>query len=234
MTGAQEILTWKREKMFSKIKILVPFILLFSGGVGPAGAITGEEIVTKVVNKIKKARDLSVSFEKSFYWKLAGETQRLKGQFYLKKPRKLRLETEEQTIVTDGDTVWTFVPENKQVIVSSWEQWQDPLTQLLKYTESYQPTYGGMEKVQKSKCYLVQLLPEQEGEEIVQIKLWVDRRKWLPRKLEYLDLNGNVTSYLLSIKVNSDFKDSLFEFIPPKGVETVDIFKPSPDTSEKR
>ncbi len=220
--------------MFSKIKILVPFILLFSGGVGPAGAITGEEIVTKVVNKIKKARDLSVSFEKSFYWKLAGETQRLKGQFYLKKPRKLRLETEEQTIVTDGDTVWTFVPENKQVIVSSWEQWQDPLTQLLKYTESYQPTYGGMEKVQKSKCYLVQLLPEQEGEEIVQIKLWVDRKKWLPRKLEYLDLNGNVTSYLLSIKVNSDFKDSLFEFIPPKGVETVDIFKPSPDTSEKR
>ena len=220
--------------MFSKIGILVPFILLFSGSVGPAGAITGEEIVTKVVNKIKKARDLSVSFEKSFYWKLAGETQRLKGQFYLKKPRKLRLETEEQTIVTDGDTVWTFVPENKQVIVSSWEQWQDPLTQLLKYTESYQPTYEGMEKVQKSKCYLVQLLPEQEGEEIVQIELWVDRKKWLPRKLEYLDLNGNVTSYLLSIKVNLDFEDSLFEFTAPKGVETVDIFKPSPDTSEKR
>ncbi|MCK4591518.1 MAG: outer membrane lipoprotein carrier protein LolA, partial [Candidatus Latescibacteria bacterium] len=98
--------------MFSKVKILVPFILLFSVSVGPAEAITGEEIVTKVVNKIKKARDLSVSFEKSFYWKLAGETQRLKGQFYLKKPRKLRLETEEQTVVTDGDTVWTFVPEN--------------------------------------------------------------------------------------------------------------------------
>ena len=216
--------------MFSKVKILVPFILLFSVSVGPAEAITGEEIVTKVVNKIKKARDLSVSFEKSFYWKLAGETQRLKGQFYLKKPRKLRLETEEQTVVTDGDTVWTFVPENNQVIVSSWEQWQDPLTQLLKYTESYESTYVGMEKVQKSKCYLVQLLPEREGEEIVQIKLWVDRKKWLPRKLEYLDLNGNITSYLLSIKVNLDFKDSLFEFTSPKGVEKVDIFKPSPDT----
>ncbi len=220
--------------MFSKIEILVLVILLFSGGVGPAGAITGEEIVTKVVNKTKKARDLSVSFEKSFYWKLAGETQRLKGQFYLKKPRKLRLETEEQTVVTNGDTVWTFVPENKQVIVSSWEQWQDPLTQLLKYTESYQATYVEMEKVQKSECYLVQLFPEQEGEEIVQIKLWVDRRKWLPRKLEYLDLNGNITSYLLSIKVNSDFRDSFFEFTPPKGVETVDMFEVSPDTSEKR
>ncbi|MCD6169307.1 MAG: outer membrane lipoprotein carrier protein LolA [Candidatus Latescibacteria bacterium] len=220
---------------FRKFKVLVALVLLLSWNIASSEAVRGGEILRKVVTKLLNTRDLSLSFEKSFYWELAGETQRLKGQFYLKKPRRLRLETEEQTVVSDGDTLWTYVPENKQVIISPYEQWQDPLEQILRYSESYRPTYLGMRKVQKSRCYLLQLLPNKEGEEIVQIKVWVDKKKWLPLKLQYLDLNGNTTCYLLSdVKVNSNLKDSLFKFRPPKGVEIVDMFQLRHDVPKKR
>lgn len=199
----------------------------------PSKAINGKAIIEKVNKRYETLKDLSADFQQTFYWKLADETQGFKGKFYIKKPNMLRLETEQQVIVTDGDTVWIYAPENNQVIISSYEESEEPLnpqTLLFEYTENYQPIYVGTEKIGNRKCYLLKLTPCKENQYITEMKVWVDKKAWLTLKAERLDINGNVTTYILSdTKVDSKLDDSIFKFKIPKGVEIVDMSRSHQD-----
>ena len=54
--------------------------------------------------------------------------------------------------------------------------------------------------------------------------MWVDRKLWLVRRVEYLNLNDDVTTYeLTDLKVDKKLDPSLFGFTPPDDVEVIDM-----------
>ena len=86
------------------------------------------------------------------------------------------------------------------------------------------PHYMGEERVDRRACHIVELRARQSETYISQIRLWADRRQWLVRKVEYRNINDDVTTYMLSdLEVNKRLKTDFFVFSPPEGMEVIDL-----------
>src|SRR5438309_11035057 len=75
----------------------------------------------------KNIQSLSARFEQSITMSEAGIFQQVEGSLEYLKPNRLRLEQrkpERQTIVSDGDTIWSYNVAKNQAISSSLADWK--------------------------------------------------------------------------------------------------------------
>jgi outer membrane lipoprotein carrier protein len=214
-----------------KIRIFSAVLLIFALS-SVTSAITSEEIMEKVRSKYSAMKSLSASFKQNFYWKLADKKQGFDGKIYVAKDGMFKFEKKgknPQLIVSDGKSIWSYSEENNQVIIRSVNKESgnlyDPRSFILGYSDKSKPNLLGEEKLGRENCYFLELSPENNEEtDFKEAKIWVNRRNWLIMKIEYTDLNGNITTYFLSdIKVNPVLKESFFRFSPPEGIEVIDM-----------
>ncbi len=77
-------------------------------------------------------------------------------------------------------------------------------------------------------CYALLLKPRTEGY-VAQLKIWVDRKRWHLLKAEQVEVNDNVTTYILrDHRTNKKLDPELFGFEPPEGVDIIDRREPEP------
>jgi outer membrane lipoprotein carrier protein len=213
----------------SRYAILLFIALLAS----PALSLDGPEVIGRVQKQFDKLKTLSARFEKRHFWKLVDQTQSVKGELHVEKPNRFRLESEIRTVVTDGETAWSYDPQNEQVLMNdyvavegdrSYEKLLFDLVLLGGYEERFTPTYVGEEKVQDKRTHVVDLRATEQDAYIETVRLWIDRKEWLVRQIEYQNINGDVTTYELDhLKKNKKLKEGLFQFTAPPGVEVVDL-----------
>ena len=200
---------------------------------GAAWGIEGTDVIRRMQEKFGGLSTLSARFERSHYLKLWDEKQKVKGQLYVQRPDRFRFETRVQTVVTDGETAWNYAPADSQVVISrydvvkndrSYEKLLFDLILFGGYSGRYSPRYAGEERVNRKACHLVELRARQSETYISQIRLWVDRKQWVVRRVEYRNINNDVTTYTLSdLKLNKKLKADLFVLEPPEGIEIIDL-----------
>ncbi len=210
--------------LFFVVAILIPADLW---------AIDGREVIRRQKQRYEKLTSISARFTKYHYWKLVDQKTKLSGNLYVQKPNRFRFETRVQTVVSDGESAWNYTPENEQVLLSSYDRakgdrsYEKLLFDLILlggYEDRYVPRLAGEERVDGRRCYRVELTSRQEESYIARVRLWVDRELWLVRRAEYLNLNEDVTTYDISrLKVDGELKPGLFAFVPPVGVEVIDL-----------
>ena len=212
-----------RMKKFSFSLVLL-IIFLFSSA---ALAITSEELATKVEEKYRSIKDLSMNFTKTLESEIFETQKETKGQMYLKNPEKFRIETKDEIIVTDGKFLWTYSEQNEQVIKSRLDRSKNifkPNQYLSNFRKEYKAELTGEEKINKTKCYKLVLTPKKEDPFITKMIIWIDKKSLLAKKLEYKDSNDNqITLVFDKIKINKGIKDSKFVFEAPEGVEELDL-----------
>ncbi|KAA0225736.1 outer membrane lipoprotein carrier protein LolA [candidate division KSB1 bacterium] len=201
--------------------------LLSSAGLALPPQENADKIIARVRGSYEKLEALSADFQKDYTWALAGETQTMTGKLYLKKGDRYRIETEAQTIVTDGKTVWTYSADKQQVFIDNMTKSQEnplPRDLLIKYTNDFKAEYVRSEKFDQSDCHVVRLRPRQEDDSFAKsVTVWVDKKNWIAVKIEQIDLNENLTIYKLqNFAVNPALEDQLFTFKIPGNVEVVD------------
>ncbi|MBI2950807.1 outer membrane lipoprotein carrier protein LolA [bacterium] len=177
--------------------------------------------------------DLSASFERTFQWKLTDRRQTFKGKLTLKKPDRFRFEADGQVVSADGKSVWNYTPANRQVVVNrhvSPEKDRSPeglLFHLLfrgTYARDYAARDAGAVKMDGKACRLIDLTACKEGAYIAAVRLYVETRSALPVRVEYTDINGDLTTYRLwGFRPDRKVPDDAFRFTPPPGVEVVDL-----------
>jgi outer membrane lipoprotein-sorting protein len=136
------------------------------------------------------------------------------------------LKLEHQTIISDGDTLWTYVPHNQQVLMDQADTTGGaarPDQLFLTYFKKAEAELMRSEKVAGRDCYLLHL--ESGGNrDISCLRVWVDKETWLARRLEVTDLGGMITDYQFTgVQVNPGLADSVFVFHPPPEVEVIDL-----------
>ncbi len=195
--------------------------------VATAGTKNPKEIVKKVEKTYKQLKSLQADFTQEFKWELAGETQTVQGTLYLQDGNKYRIETDSQEIVTDGTTVWTFSKKSEQVIIDVLETSDEnpmPKNLLFKYSEEYKPIFVAEEEIDGHKTYLLNLVPKDEEPFIKSMRIWVDTDDWFTRKIEQVDINDNVNTYMVAnIQKNVKLDASIFSFEVLPGYEVVDM-----------
>lgn len=199
----------------------------------PVSAMTGAEVIDGLQHRFQALKTLSARFVKHHYWQLMDQHQEIKGRLYVQRPNRFKFESDAQVVVTDGQTAWNYAPANGQVLISdyaavekdrSYEKLLFDLILLGGYDESYAPTYIGEEKIGNKICYAVELSAKKEDTYVHKIRIWVDKKLYLVRQVEYRNIHDDVTTFVLSdLEVDKKLDAHQFTFPIPKGVESVDL-----------
>lgn len=205
--------------------LIVPFVLITC--FRSTAAVSSDELARQVEEKYRSLRTLSMDFVKITRSEIFETESKIKGKMLLKNPEKFKIDTKDETIVCDGEFVWSYSVENRQVIKNLADRSENlfrPNQYLANFRSRYVPQLTGEEKIDRTRCFKLLLSPKEEDLFIKKMTIWVDSKKLLAKKLEYTDSNDNqVTLIFQRIKTNRKIKDSEFVFQTPPGVEELDL-----------
>ena len=228
----------RREMMFESGMLRIhAFIIgitlyLFAFLPGPVLAITLEEIINNVQRTYRETQDLTADFIQEATLKSLNKTQTAEGKIYYKNQGKLRWDyndTTKQEIVTDGETLWMYLPEDNQVIVNQLSKVYRSNTSAFFLSEmgdlkkDFDIKLVGPTPGDEDKGYLLKLIPREQQSSFDELFLWVDKINFRVVETYFDDYYGN----LIRIKfrnhiVNSGLPDSMFVFIIPKDAEVIE------------
>lgn len=247
--------------MFSGLKFIAGLLLALLPLSGQAGEITLDDVVRTLERPFQRSTPVSQRID-GFRGKFkqqsrvaaidrvqqgAGEVSfkfdEVAGQTSLR-PRfhwDYRLPTE-QTIISDGSTLWVYIPDNLQVVRSDVSQiragqGENPLTLLngLGNLSSNFTIAWADRKTDERGNYRLALSPRQNSQLVQSMAVLVSHRaleEWLQQQqtgatfpllaTEVIDAQGNRTRITFhQVEINKDLPDKLFQFQPPADVEVV-------------
>jgi chaperone LolA len=205
-------------------------ILIVGLIINTLNAISGDDagtIIKKLQKKYDGIRDASVTFSQHVQFGVTKSEQTFSGKFSMKKGNKYRIEMDQQTIITDGKSVWSFNKINNQVLIDKYKE--DPKSfspdkVLVNVPGNYNSVLLGIEKSGEQEVSILKLTPKNEKLNLKWMKIWVDNDDWLMKKIQILDISDNLMTYTLNeIKINPDIPDSAFQFVVPDSINVIDL-----------
>lgn len=214
----------KKNRITIPLFILFVMIVMLSQNII---SITADELALQVEKKYGSLSDLTLDFTKTTRSEIFETEGKIQGKMILKNPDKFKIETKNETIVSDGKLVWTYSVENQQVVKDLLDRSEEvfkPNQYLSNFRSEYVPRLEGEEKIDQTQCFKLLLTPKKDDVFIKKMTIWVDKKDLLAKKLEYKDSNDDqVTLIFQHIKTNRKIKDSEFIFQTPPGVEELDL-----------
>lgn len=185
-----------------------------------------DRLLRQLQNKYESLDEVCADFTQTFHWKLTGETQQISGRICAKGGDRFRIETEEQLIITDGNTLWTLNKLNNQVIIDHAENATSENPFIKDFLEKYIREYNSrIDESASSGGDPVILLTSKTGDHFVpQMRLWVDEKQDLITKVEQTDLNENTTVFQVNnIDTDVSLSNSDFKFQAPESADVIDM-----------
>ncbi|MBS1950629.1 MAG: hypothetical protein OJF59_000850 [Cytophagales bacterium] len=173
----------------------------------------------EVLEAMSKKYKSITSFEALLSSTLTNESAGVKDEFKGKitvKGNKYVLALPEQEVYNNGKTVWTYLPEQKEVNIDDFDPKSDDLNPSkifdmfkkgFKYLLYGQDTQGGV------LCDEIDLIPEKKDAQYFKVKMFISKKDKSVQSWIMFDRGGNrykytITKFTPHIKVD----DSFFEF----------------------
>ena len=214
--------------------IVLCLILLFL----QASPLLGDQLSAILEGLRKRYGDLPglvVPYEREILTRsmaLLGEqtaSDRASGKIYFRPPHFLKVEQErpaEEDLISDGNTLWWYIPGKKQVYEYPSQKagkelkvLGDVLQGLRGVEESFVVMLGGRDGAGNLQ---LELTPNPPWPEIDHITLYVDQEDNRILKVEIYNLLGGLTRFKLGdLVVKRQFDPGFFSFVPPEGVRVI-------------
>lgn len=172
------------------------------------------------------------TYEKYFSWTLTNDVENIKEEFKGKltvSGDKYRISLPEQEVINNGVTVWTYLPEVKEVNIDNYDKNSGDINPLKIY-EIYQKDFKYLYIQEKTEngvlCDEVDLVPEKKDAQYFKIKLLIKKKDKIIQSLTMFDKGGNRYKYTITKFVpNATVPDTYFTFDAKKypGVEVIDL-----------
>jgi chaperone LolA len=206
-------------------KYVISFIILLLLWARPGSCNDPQLILTGLQERYDKLSDLAVDFVQEVHSGVFAAVERTSGKMFLASGDKFRVQTDEQTIVSDGNILWVYSRENKQVTIDKVAKSRDivrPSDYLFTFRESYTSYLLPDTTIGRVECMTILLVCDEKDEFIQQMTLYVGKEDLLTHRASYVDINGNnVIIDFSNLKVDKGLPDDVFFFETPKGVEEV-------------
>jgi chaperone LolA len=188
---------------------------------------TVKQVTDQLQHRYEMIDDASVQFEQHVKFGYSDIEQNISGTLKMKKPKHYRVESEHQTIVTDGKTVWAYSKANNQVIIDTYKENSNSISPeqfMLNLPANYYASLLGNEKQSEGNIILLKLVPKDDRSFVKSVKVSVEENSWMVRKIVIIDVNETETTYAVKdIKLNTNIKEKIFTFETPEGSEIVDL-----------
>lgn len=188
-----------------------------------------EALLDKVSAQYRALQSLSANFRLEIQDANGQTLSPYSGNIYLK-GNKYRIEMDQQTIISNGVTVWTYMPGNREVQVSDAGSGEMDMMNPARlfsgnFKKDFRYTYKGSTSVSGKKVEVVSLKPLRSGS-FERIELFVDPASSRITGGEVFDQSGGAFRYTLTnIKTNATIADGRFSFNVAQhpGVEIIDL-----------
>ena len=202
---------------------------LAKGAAPTAGPTAGELALAAIARPFLALESFQADFVQSQDWVGMSEPTLSKGTLYLKKPNLFRIEYHEPAghlQLSDGKSVWTFVPENGEVLKAALPEGQggDLLRRIL--LDSQPEPEVAHEPLEGLACRVLTMIPSEELG-LARVRLWTKEAANAILQYEIEDGSGNRSRFRLDrTRDNPPLKASLFSFTPPPGIPVVEVGAP--------
>jgi len=212
--------------MRKRVVGVIVLVIVVSRSLFAAGE-TAQDVLEKVRKKYDSISDAQLKFSQKTKFDLSKIEQNIRGTLFLKKTNKYRVETDDRTIVTNGETVWSYTVSTRQVLIDHFKMDENAISPekvLAGAPTEFSSTLLGREKLGKTEALVLKLVPNSDQSLVKTMKLWIDNSTWLIKKVEIEDVNGKQTEYVVTeVKTNTGLQDSDFTYQLPEGTEVVDL-----------
>lgn len=186
-----------------------------------------QDITKNMQRRYEMIDNVVAKFTQQVKFGFSSLEQRFNGTLTMKKPKMYKVESEHQTLVTNGSTVWAYSPVNKQVVIDRYKENQNSISPdrfLLTLPSDYYSTLLGTESDSDKSLVTIKLVPKDDRSFVKSVKLWVVQGTWDVRKIMVVDVNETETTYVIDrLSLNATLNDTMFSFSPPPGTEIVDL-----------
>lgn len=207
------------------------FLTLFSSFAGVLLAQYDPKALEILEAMAKKYRVIP-SFEANFSYTLTNDVEKINEEFKGKmtvKGDKYKLTLPEQEVVNNGTTLWTYLPDAKEVNIDNFDPNSDDLNPS-KFYEIYKKGYKYLYLEDKTEggvmCEVVDLVPEKKDAQYFKVRMNIVKKDKSVQSWVMFDKAGNRYKYLIT-KFNPTVKvdDNFFTFDLKKypGVEVIDL-----------
>lgn len=204
--------------------------LLLLWAASPVSLLRAEPAETEILSTVREAyaavETVRGTFTQTNDWGLLAEEETYRGSLYVRTDGRLRIEYTEpegHLLVSDGASLWTYVPESGQAVRSSSATTGDALRRLFLDFLAGQR----LVRVEVDGNEATLFLEPEDELALKELAVRVDRRTGLGLEYRWTDQEGNTARYVMtSMETNAHLDDSLFEFTPPSGVDVVVLDEP--------
>jgi outer membrane lipoprotein carrier protein len=191
---------------------------------------TADAIARDLQKKYDAVNDFSADFVHTYRGGVLKQQAIERGRLMVKKPGKMRWEyttPEKKTFVSDGHKMYSYLPKDRQVIVSTIPAQDDAATPALFLTgkgnisRDYTVAFDKVPEAPADSIAL-RLTPRKREAEYDWLTLVVDPATLLLRMLITVDPQGGRSAFAFTnLKENNRLADNLFVFSIPRNVDVV-------------
>ncbi len=184
-----------------------------------------EQILNDMSKKYKSYKSFKADFSYIMESPMAGKNETITGEIFVKAD-KFKLKLGNQEVINNGTTIWTFLKDENEVNISSYEPDPEEITPNNIYNV-YQKGYKYLLLEETPATQVVDLIPDDKSKKIFKIRITVDKKDNTIKSWKMFEKSGNRYVYnilkFLPNPVGVDDKFFVFDKNLHKGVEVVDL-----------
>jgi outer membrane lipoprotein carrier protein len=186
----------------------------------------GAALLQRVQSNYESANGLRAAFRQETQSPFTNGAVSFTGTLLLRGDQ-YRVETPQQTLVTDGATLWIYNPDENQVIVNQYVNDETTITPdeiFTDYLERYRIVDTRTRTTNGTSFVELDLTADQPDAYYTDVTVRIRRADAMLTQVTLTDQNGGTTTFHLEdVQLNPSFPDSAFTFQPPPDADVVDL-----------
>lgn len=191
-----------------------------------------QEILDALSKKAEGYKSFSADFEYTLINKTEGINETQAGKVTMKGKKKYKLEVAGQEIMSDGETVWTFIKDVKELQISDLPEedeedgnMMNPANAFHMYKKGFKYQYDGKTNIDGIQADVIKMFPTNpQGKNYHTIIVNVDNAKLELISMVVKGKDGNEYTYRLkNFTPNIAVSDADFEFDEDKADDIIDL-----------
>ena len=212
-------------------------ITVASAGVSLAQAPkeNAEQLAARVQARYDTVRDFEAEFVQSYQGGLLRTKTTEQGTVAIKRPGRMRwvyTKPERKEFVSNGQQIYSYIPRDKQVIVSPMPAGEQTTPALFltgrghlvrDFTVSFTEVPGA-----SPDSVGLKLVPKKTDPEVESLMIAIDPASLQIRRLVAFDRQGGQSMFsFTNMKENRNLSDKIFDFQVPRGVDVINSGNPA-------
>jgi outer membrane lipoprotein carrier protein len=219
---------WRR---LTSVLAVAAVVATVSAQQGASAETTAEELVQALQRRYDSIKDFSADFVHRYQGGVLRKTISERGHVLIKKPGKMRwdyTEPEKKLFVSDGLRIYSYIPQDKQVIVSAQPRDNETTTPALflagkgNLTRDFTPSLVGNPAGSAPNGRSLKLVPKSRQPDYDWLIFTLDPATLAIQGLVTMDAQGGESAFFFThLKENTGVADKEFAFSIPRGVDVV-------------